>query len=128
MASTAASVAIGSTVASGLSNMLFGGRGGGESVQEAPQQQQSSSFDQGRMGGSCEIQAKGTSLIPLFYLSFLLYYIYISYLVRLGSLLVPIAYELLRLSFFFFYSYSTLPIQFQLSQISLNVSTQLEQI
>ncbi|KAM0748351.1 hypothetical protein T439DRAFT_328330 [Meredithblackwellia eburnea MCA 4105] len=57
MASTAAGVAVGSTVGHGLSNMLFGG-GGGQQVAapEAPVQQQS--YDERRMGGACEIQAK----------------------------------------------------------------------
>ncbi|KAJ7666123.1 hypothetical protein DFH06DRAFT_984768, partial [Mycena polygramma] len=51
MAATAGSVAIGSTIGHGLSNMLFGG--GGQAAEQAPpaQQQQQQSM-------SCEIPAK----------------------------------------------------------------------
>lgn len=59
VASTAAGVAVGSTVGHGLSSMLFGG-GGGQQVAPAAEPQQQS-FEERRMGGSCEIQAKGTS-------------------------------------------------------------------
>ncbi|ORY92899.1 hypothetical protein BCR35DRAFT_274046 [Leucosporidium creatinivorum] len=56
MASTAAGVAVGSTVGHGLSNMLFGG---GSSTQAAPvAEPQQQSFEERRMGGSCDIQAK----------------------------------------------------------------------
>lgn len=67
MASTAAGVAVGSTVGHGLSSMLFGG--GGSSHQQvaeapaAPVEQQT--FQQARMGGACEVQAKGESLCSL---------------------------------------------------------------
>ena len=61
MASTAAGVAVGSTVGHGLSSMLFGGGGGSsqavEAAPAAPVEQQS--FQQARMGGACELQAKG---------------------------------------------------------------------
>lgn len=64
MASTAAGVAVGSTVGHGLSSMLFGGGGGQsqpvEAAPAAPVEQQS--FQQARMGGACELQAKGQSL------------------------------------------------------------------
>ncbi|KWU46106.1 hypothetical protein RHOSPDRAFT_32100 [Rhodotorula sp. JG-1b] len=60
MASTAAGVAVGSTVGHGLSSMLFGGGGGSsqavEAAPAAPVEQQS--FQQARMGGACELQAK----------------------------------------------------------------------
>lgn len=63
MASTAAGVAVGSTVGHGLSSMLFGGGGGSsqavEAAPAAPVEQQS--FQQARMGGACELQAKGES-------------------------------------------------------------------
>jgi hypothetical protein len=58
IASTAAGVAVGSTMGHGLSNMLFGG--GSAAVPAEPVQDQS--FEQRRMGGSCEIQAKGKVL------------------------------------------------------------------
>lgn len=68
MASTAAGVAVGSTMGHGLSNMLFGGRGG-EAAEAAPaqdqyaaqgQQQQQGAWDQqARPAVSCEIQSKG---------------------------------------------------------------------
>lgn len=54
MASTAAGVAVGSTVGHGLSSMLFGGK---TEASPAPVEQQS--FEDRRMGGTCEIQAKG---------------------------------------------------------------------
>lgn len=63
MASTAAGVAVGSTVGHGLSNMLFGGSSSApaEQAQQAPPQ----AYDQGayasqqqNMGASCEQQSK----------------------------------------------------------------------
>lgn len=60
MASTAAGVAVGSTVGHGLSNMLFGG-GGGAPVEQAAQDPQAygqQSYEQQNLGGSCEIQSK----------------------------------------------------------------------
>lgn len=57
MASTAAGVAVGSTMGHGLSSMLFGG--GSQAAPAAEPQQQS--FEERRMGGSCDIQAKGGS-------------------------------------------------------------------
>lgn len=60
MAATAGSVAIGSTIGHGISSMLFGGGGASEApapAQSTPAQQQQSI--------SCEVQAKGTSLIGL---------------------------------------------------------------
>ena len=64
MASTAAGVAVGSTVGHGLSNMLFGG---GSQAPPAPEQYQQPSTmqatefaqEQSRMGASCEGQSKG---------------------------------------------------------------------
>lgn len=56
MASTAAGVAVGSTMGHGLSSMLFGG-GAAQQAPAAPVEQQS--FEERKMGGSCEIQAKG---------------------------------------------------------------------
>lgn len=57
MASTAGSVAVGSVVGHGLSNMLFGGGSShAAAAPEAPVQQQS--FQERAMGGACEIQAK----------------------------------------------------------------------
>jgi coiled-coil-helix-coiled-coil-helix domain-containing protein 2 len=62
MAATAGSVAIGSTIGHGLSNMLFGGSSSHSEapapVAAAPVDQQST-MQQGR-GMSCEVQAKGT--------------------------------------------------------------------
>lgn len=64
MASTAAGVAVGSTVGHGLSSMLFGG--GGSQAAPAPEQQQPYNVqaqefaqEQSRMGASCEAQSKG---------------------------------------------------------------------
>ena len=74
MASTAAGVAVGSTMGHGLSNMLFGGGGSSEAapVQDAQQQQpQQGSWAQQdyaqnqqnhRMAGNCEAQSKGACL------------------------------------------------------------------
>lgn len=67
MASTAAGVAVGSTLGHGLSGMLFGG--GGEAQQQQQQQQdafaqagqaQTGEFaqQQARVGGTCETQSK----------------------------------------------------------------------
>lgn len=56
MAGTAASVAVGSTMAHGLSSMLFGGKS--EAAAPAAPQEQSFS-DERRAGGACEIPAKG---------------------------------------------------------------------
>lgn len=50
MAATAGSVAVGSTIGHGISNMLFGGRG--EAAAPAAQQTTNAS-------GSCEFQTKG---------------------------------------------------------------------
>ncbi|GAA6002199.1 Mix17p [Rhodotorula paludigena] len=60
MASTAAGVAVGSTVGHGLSSMLFGG-GGSSHQQEvaAPNQPvEQQTYQQATMGGACEVQAK----------------------------------------------------------------------
>lgn len=57
MASTAGSVAVGSVVGHGLSNMLFGGGSShAAAAPEAPVQQQT--YQERTMGGACEIQAK----------------------------------------------------------------------
>ena len=58
MAATAGSVAVGSTIGHGISNMLFGGGGNAAAPEQAPpvQQQQQQSM------GHCEIQAKGAFL------------------------------------------------------------------
>jgi len=58
MAATAGSVAVGSTIGHGLSNMLFGGRSEPAAPQEqqAPVQQQQ---QQSAYGASCDFQAKG---------------------------------------------------------------------
>ncbi|GAA5911456.1 Mix17p [Sporobolomyces salmoneus] len=59
MASTAAGVAVGSTMGHGLSNMLFGG-GGSQQVVEAPTtpQEQQQFVQATNVGGKCDIQAK----------------------------------------------------------------------
>lgn len=58
MASTAAGVAVGHTMGQGLSSMLFGGSSSkDETPAPAPVQQQS--FEERRMGGQCDIPAKG---------------------------------------------------------------------
>ncbi|KAG7448888.1 uncharacterized protein BT62DRAFT_1074405 [Guyanagaster necrorhizus] len=56
MAATAGSVAIGSTIGHGLSNMLFGG--GSAAAAEAPTQAQAPVQQQQAGGLSCEAQAK----------------------------------------------------------------------
>ncbi|KAK4053272.1 hypothetical protein OIO90_004046 [Microbotryomycetes sp. JL221] len=57
MASTAAGVAVGSTVGHGLSSMLFGG--GGSRVEAAPvAEPQQQSYEQRTMQGQCNVQAK----------------------------------------------------------------------
>ncbi|SCZ98582.1 BZ3500_MvSof-1268-A1-R1_Chr3-1g05478 [Microbotryum saponariae] len=56
IASTAAGVGMGSVIGHGVSNMLFGGRSSEAAPVAEPQQQ---SYDERRMGGSCDIQAKG---------------------------------------------------------------------
>ncbi|KAF8762030.1 chch domain protein [Rhizoctonia solani] len=56
MAATASSVAVGSTVGHGLSNMLFGGRSEAPVEQQAPPQQQ---YAPQNSGLSCDFQAKG---------------------------------------------------------------------
>lgn len=59
MASTAAGVAVGSTVGHGLSGMLFGGGSAAAAPAEVPQAPvQQQSFDERRMGGACEMPAK----------------------------------------------------------------------
>ncbi|GAA5878658.1 hypothetical protein JCM16303_002160 [Sporobolomyces ruberrimus] len=59
IASTAAGVAVGSTMGHGLSNMLFGGRGGSEEVAAPVTPQEQSQFVQAtNVGGKCDIQAK----------------------------------------------------------------------
>ncbi|GAA5857477.1 hypothetical protein JCM8547_009292 [Rhodosporidiobolus lusitaniae] len=60
MASTAAGVAVGSTVGHGLSSMLFGGGGSSSApVEAAPTQPvEQQTFQQARMGGACDVQAK----------------------------------------------------------------------
>lgn len=66
MASTAAGVAVGSTVGHGLSSMLFGGGGSSapaEAAPAAPVEQQT--YQQARMGGACELQAKGAPVLSL---------------------------------------------------------------
>ncbi|CAE6474508.1 unnamed protein product [Rhizoctonia solani] len=55
MAATASSVAVGSTVGHGLSNMLFGGRSEAPVEQQAPPQQQ---YAPQNSGLSCDFQAK----------------------------------------------------------------------
>jgi len=63
MASTAAGVAVGSTMGHGLSNMLFGGGGSQQQEVQAPvtPQEQSQFVQATNVGGKCDIQAKGTS-------------------------------------------------------------------
>ena len=63
MAATAGSVAVGSTIGHGISNMLFGGRGEPAPAQEAqpPVQQQQSYYG---ATGNCDFQAKGTEFLP----------------------------------------------------------------
>ena len=58
MAATAGSVAVGSTIGHGLSNMLFGSSHSAPAAPEAsaPPVQQQSTFQQGM---SCDFQAKG---------------------------------------------------------------------
>lgn len=60
MASTAAGVAVGSTMGHGLSGMLFGGRGEPAPAPEAaPQAQASGNYsDPYRAHASCDVQAK----------------------------------------------------------------------
>ncbi|GAA5998123.1 hypothetical protein JCM5350_006680 [Sporobolomyces pararoseus] len=59
MASTAAGVAVGSTMGHGLSNMLFGGGGGSQQVAAPTTPQEQSQFVQAtNVGGKCDIQAK----------------------------------------------------------------------
>lgn len=55
MAATAGSVAIGSTIGHGLSNMLFGGGGSA-----APAEAQAAPVQQQQNGANCAVQAKGT--------------------------------------------------------------------
>ncbi|SGY45073.1 BQ5605_C001g00242 [Microbotryum silenes-dioicae] len=55
IASTAAGVGMGSVIGHGVSNMLFGGRSSEAAPVAEPQQQ---SYEERRMGGSCEIPAK----------------------------------------------------------------------
>ena len=65
MAATAGSVAVGSTIGHGLSNMLFGSSHSAPAAPEAPAppvQQQSSYQPQGI---SCEFQAKGERSVSL---------------------------------------------------------------
>lgn len=71
MATTAAGVAVGSTMAHGLTSMLgFGGNSHSEVPQQsAPMQEQN--FDERRMGGSCEAQAKGKFILS--------YYLWINF-------------------------------------------------
>ena len=64
MAATAGSVAVGSTIGHGLSNMLFGSSHSAPAAPEAPAapvQQQSYQAQ----GISCEVQAKGESLVVM---------------------------------------------------------------
>ncbi len=63
MAATAGSVAIGSTIGHGLSNMLFGG--GSAAAAEAPAQAPAPVQQQQAGGLSCEAQAKGTCVISV---------------------------------------------------------------
>jgi hypothetical protein len=62
MAATAGSVAIGSTIGHGLSNMLFGGSSGHQEPVDQQQQQLPAQNYQGQQqtlgGGKCDIQAK----------------------------------------------------------------------
>ena len=62
MAATAGSVAVGSTIGHGLSNMLFGSSHSAPAAPEAPAPpvQQQSTFQQGM---SCDFQAKGEQLV-----------------------------------------------------------------
>jgi hypothetical protein len=57
MAATAGSVALGSTIGHGLSNMLFGG--GGSTATEAQPVPLSQQTNHQTGGVSCEVQAKG---------------------------------------------------------------------
>ena len=63
MAATAGSVAVGSTIGHGISNMLFGGRSEPAPAQEAqpPVQQQQSYYGATR---NCDFQAKGMDFSP----------------------------------------------------------------
>ena len=65
MASTAAGVAVGSTMGHGLSNMLFGGGSSSQPVDSQQQQQQPAQWDQNSQqssfngsGVNCEVQSK----------------------------------------------------------------------
>ncbi|WFD47689.1 hypothetical protein GLX27_002345 [Malassezia furfur] len=61
MASTAAGVAVGSTVGHGISNMLFGGRSEPAPAYDAPpaqQQAQTTEFAQPQVGINCDAQSK----------------------------------------------------------------------
>lgn len=67
MASTAAGVAVGSTVGHGISNMLFGGSGSSEPAPQPQQQQQQPqpwaqdyNAQNAAKGAACEAQSKGT--------------------------------------------------------------------
>jgi len=56
MAATAGSVAIGSTIGHGLSNMLFGGSNHAAPVEQQAQAPPTQQYSQ---GANCEVQAKG---------------------------------------------------------------------
>lgn len=59
MAATAGSVAIGSTIGHGLSNMLFGGGGSTAAETQAPPSPVQQQAHQQTGGISCDVQAKG---------------------------------------------------------------------
>jgi hypothetical protein len=60
MMANAGSMAIGSVVGHGISNMLFGGSsGGGEQAVQQQQPQQQSAFADSQNGPACSMEAKG---------------------------------------------------------------------
>lgn len=65
MASTAAGVAVGSTMGHGLSNMLFGGGGSQQVAAPTTPQEQSQFVQATNVGGKCDIQAKGEYFIRI---------------------------------------------------------------
>ncbi|PKI84612.1 hypothetical protein MVES_001760 [Malassezia vespertilionis] len=59
MASTAAGVAVGSTVGHGMSNMLFGSRGEPAYQEQAPQEMNTGAYNQTQQTGiNCDVQGK----------------------------------------------------------------------
>lgn len=68
MASTAAGVAVGSTMGHAVSNALFGGSGSSEPApqpqeQQQPAQWQGYSAQEATKGAACEAQSKGTFVV-----------------------------------------------------------------